>query len=200
MHSYVTRSYVTILKQYPGFCLDILCILILIRTMQSKPNCAPVQLPACCQQWHFSLLPGTHTLPGKQNEQFLTTSPCVLLPTPPISTTHKNTCVHAKRFQQILKTLLTTWGEKTASEESLFPTNIFPILYFPRFATMMLKNCNAEKVTTIASNSFYCSNSNGKHMVNRVNSMFIVGIGRTDGCLSWISHPDIIKYKPEIHT
>lgn len=74
-HSYVTRSYVTILKQYPGFCPDILCILILIRTMQSKPDCAPVQLPACCQQWHFSLLPGTHTLPGKQNEQLLTTCP-----------------------------------------------------------------------------------------------------------------------------
>jgi len=64
----------------------------------------------------------------------------------------------------------------------------------------MLKNFNAEKVTTIASNSFYCFNSNGKHTVNRGNSTFIVGIGRTGGCVSWISDPNINTLKTEIHT
>lgn len=39
MNPHVTRNYVTILKQYPGF-----CVLVLIRTMRSKPSCASAQL------------------------------------------------------------------------------------------------------------------------------------------------------------
>lgn len=80
MNPHVSRNYVRILKQSPGFCFDVLCILILIGTMRSKLDCVPVQGPVCSQQWHFSLQPGTLTL---LNQQFLTSCP-------PPNTSHLN--------------------------------------------------------------------------------------------------------------
>lgn len=129
--------------------------------------------------------------------------PFKCLPTQP----HTNICTQpCKEVLRILKPQLTTTESKNISFRGISPPlSLRWVLFqfcFLKFCIMMLKNFNAEKVsivsTTIVSNSFCCSNSNGKHMVNTGNATFIVGTGRTDGHVSWISHPDIKTHETEI--